>query len=96
MNADILRKRLEEGETLLWYGVPMTGGGKENKAPEPAVKSIYGAVLKATVIPEVLATAGAIALFGRKALIVIPFWVVTSLLMGLYLRPEEWVYGISD
>lgn len=96
MNADILRKRLDEGEKLLWYGVPMTDGGRENKAPEPAVKSIYGAVLKAIVIPVVLATAVLIVLFGRKALIVIPFWAVTAILTGLYLRPEEWVYGITD
>ena len=96
MIADILRKRLDEGEKLLWYGVPLTGGGRENKAPEPAVKSIYGAILKAIIIPVILSTVGLAVLLGVKAVIVIPSCVTTAILLMLYLRPEEWVYGITD
>ena len=96
MSADILRKRLDEGEKLLWYGVPLTGGGRENKAPEPAVKSIYGAILKAIIIPVILSTVGLAVLLGVKAVIVIPSCVTTAILLVLYLRPEEWVYGITD
>ena len=96
MNTDILRKRLDEGEKLLWYGVPLTGGGRENKAPEPAVKSIYGAILKAIIIPVILSTVGLAVLLGVKAIIVIPSCVTTAILLMLYLRPEEWVYGITD
>lgn len=95
MSADILRKRLDEGEKLLWYGT-MLYGGKENKAPEPLAKYIYGKIMKALIIPDILATVAVIALFGRKAFIILPIWILQGILMLLYLRPEEWVYGISD
>ena len=96
MSADILRDRLESGEKLLWTGGPVSGGDSKARPPEPAVKSMYGAILKALTLPIVLATAAAIPIFGKPALMAVPFWIVLGILLFLYLRPEDWIYGITD
>ena len=96
MSADILRERLESGEKLLWTGGPVSGGDSKARPPEPAVKSMYGAILKALTLPVVLATAAAIPIFGKLALMAVPFWIVLGILLFLYLRPENWIYGITD
>ena len=96
MSADILRDRLESGEKLLWTGGPVSGGDSKARPPEPAVKSMYGAILKALTLPIVLATAAAIPIFGKLALMAVPFWIVLGILIFLYLRPEDWIYGITD
>lgn len=96
MSADILRERLDSGEKLLWTGGPVSGGDSKARPPEPAVKSMYGAILKALTLPIVLATAAAIPIFGKPALMAVPFWIVLGILLFLYLRPEDWIYGITD
>ena len=96
MSADILREKLDSGEKLLWFGSPAAGGDDKTKAPEPAVKSMYGAILKAMTVPVILATVGFIPIFGKKAVMVIPFWIVLGVLFALYLVPEDWVYGITE
>ena len=96
MSADILRERLDSGEKLLWTGGPVSGGDSKARPPEPAVKSMYGAILKALTLPIVLATAAAIPIFGKLALMAVPFWIVLGILLFLYLRPEDWIYGITD
>ena len=96
MSADILRERLDSGEKLLWTGGPVSGGDSKARPPEPAVKSMYGAILKALTLPIVLATAAAIPIFGKLALMAVPFWIVLGILIFLYLRPEDWIYGITD
>ena len=95
MSADILRERLDSGEKLLWSGT-LLWSGKKTKAPEPLSKYIYRVLLKAMIIPVVLVTVVLIILLGREALLTIPFWVITALLEMLYLRPEDWIYGITD
>jgi len=96
MSADILRERLDSGEKLLWTGGTVSGGDSKARPPEPAVKSMYGAILKALTLPIVLATAAAIPIFGKLALMAVPFWIVLGILLFLYLRPEDWIYGITD
>lgn len=96
MSADILRDRLESGEKLLWTGGPVSGGDSKARPPEPAVKSMYGAILKALTLPIVFATAAAIPIFGKLALMAVPFWIVLGILLFLYLRSEDWIYGITD
>ena len=96
MNTDILREKLDKGEQLLWTGSPVSGGDDTARPPEPAVKSIYGIILKALVIPVIIATAGFFILFGNYAVISFPFWISPFILLFLYRRPEEWVYGITD
>ena len=96
MNAGILREKLGEGEQLLWTGSPVSGGDDTSKAPLPVIKSMYGAILKALIIPVVLATAAMIFILGRLACMALLFWVILAVLLVKYRSPEEWVYGITD
>ena len=96
MNAGKLRERLDDGERLVWSGSPVSGGDDTARPPEPAVKSIYGIILKALMIPVIIATVGFFILFRKYAVISLPFWISPFILLFLYRRPEEWMYGITD
>ena len=96
MNDSILRERLDSGEKLLWSGTSCSGGDDRAEAPEPAVKSMYGVILKALTVPVVLLTIIAIPVFGALTVMALPFWVVLGILLFLYIRPEDWIYGITD
>lgn len=96
MKENILRERLDKGEQLLWTGNPVSGGDEGARPPEPAVKSIYGIILKALIIPVIITTIGFIIIFGIYAVMAIPFWLILAILFIKYSSPEEWIYGVTD